>query len=60
MIALEEKINEVDEEITKLSNGSTQSNEWTLLNDMHLTIEELKAQLKEYHERQERNLGMKR
>ena len=59
MSSLEEDLFRLDEKISSLSNESQVPNEWSIINDMHSIVEELRFLLKEYRQRQERNLRMK-
>jgi hypothetical protein len=52
IVALREKIDAAEE-------NTRQSDEWAILNDMHLTLCEFSGQLVEFREIQKRNLKLK-
>ena len=58
-MTLEEKIDSASDDLSAMSNRASQPDEWQLINDMHLTICELKGQLVQLRQTEKRNIGMK-
>jgi hypothetical protein len=58
-MTLEQQIDQVSEAISGMEERTHHPDEWAKINDMHLTICELKGQLKELRDIEKRNLNLK-
>lgn len=58
-MTLEQQIDQVSEAISGMEERTHHSDEWSKLNDLHLTICEFKGQLEELREIEKRNLNLK-
>ena len=60
MTTLESHVDSVSETLDGMERRSTQPNEWASINDMRLTVMELKGQLHRFREIEVQNENMKR
>lgn len=58
-MTLEDKIDAVSAELSAMTDRTKQPDEWQLINDMHLTIYELRGQLSQLRDREMWNKRMK-
>ena len=56
---LEQDIDALSDRLSAMTEQSHEPDEWAQINNMHLTVFELKAQLVELREREKRNLKQK-
>lgn len=58
--SIEQDIDALSDRLSAMTEQSHEPDEWAQINNMHLTLCELKGQLVELREREKRNLNMKR